>query len=242
MTTLLLVGPTPEALQVGGGSSCELDRRRLEAVDGPEDDGIALRIDDDRLAGPELLPENLLREGVLDELLDRPTKRTSAERRVVALLRHQLLGLSRQFDTDALRLELLADPTDQEVHDLGDLGEEELVEDDDLVDSVQELGAEVGLERLVAPSPSSARSVTASAVLANPIEALRRSAVPRLDVMINTVFLKSTVRPCASVRRPSSRICSRVLKTSGCAFSISSNSTTENGLRRTASVSWPPSS
>ena len=30
-----------------------------------------------------------------------------------------------------------------------------------------------------------------------------------------------------------------MLKTSGCAFSISSNSTTENGLRRTASVSWP---
>ena len=29
---------------------------------------------------------------------------------------------------------------------------------------------------------------------------------------------------------------------SGCAFSISSNSTTENGLRRTFSVSWPPSS
>ena len=29
---------------------------------------------------------------------------------------------------------------------------------------------------------------------------------------------------------------------SGCAFSISSKSTTENGLRRTFSVSWPPSS
>jgi hypothetical protein len=60
--------------------------------------------------------------------------------------------------------------------------------------------------------------------------------------MISTVFLKSTVRPWASVRRPSSRIWSRVLNTSGWAFSISSNSTTLNGLRRTASVSWPPSS
>ena len=30
-----------------------------------------------------------------------------------------------------------------------------------------------------------------------------------------TVFLKSTVRPWASVKRPSSRICSSVLKTSG---------------------------
>ena len=50
--------------------------------------------------------------------------------------------------------------------------------------------------------------------------------------MITTVFLKSTVRPCASVSRPSSRICSRMLNTSGCAFSISSKSTTEYGLRR----------
>jgi len=36
--------------------------------------------------------------------------------------------------------------------------------------------------------------------------------------------------------------CSSVLNTSACAFSISSKSTTEYGLRRTASVSWPPSS
>ena len=71
---------------------------------------------------------------------------------------------------------------------------------------------------------------------------MRRSAVPRLDVMISTVLRKSTERPWASVRRPSSRIWSSVLNTSGWAFSISSNSTTLNGLRRTASVSWPPSS
>ncbi len=57
-----------------------------------------------------------------------------------------------------------------------------------------------------------------------------------------TVFLKSIVRPCPSVSRPSSNTWSSVLNTSGCAFSISSKSTTENGLRRTASVSWPPSS
>ena len=41
------------------------------------------------------------------------------------------------------------------------------------------------------------------------------SRVPRLVVMMITVFLKSTTRPCASVRRPSSRICSSELKMSG---------------------------
>jgi hypothetical protein len=49
---------------------------------------------------------------------------------------------------------------------------------------------------------------------------------PMLLVMMITVFLKSTVRPWPSVRRPSSSTCSSTLNTSGWAFSISSNSTT----------------
>ena len=44
------------------------------------------------------------------------------------------------------------------------------------------------------------------------------------------VFSKFTTRPCASVMRPSSRICSRMFSTSGCAFSISSNRMTAVGL------------
>jgi ATP-dependent Clp protease ATP-binding subunit ClpC len=60
--------------------------------------------------------------------------------------------------------------------------------------------------------------------------------------MMMTVFLKLTLCPRLSVNWPSSMICSKMLKVSGCAFSISSKSTTEYGLRRTASVNWPPSS
>ena len=63
-----------------------------------------------------------------------------------------------------------------------------------------------------------------------------------LLVMMMTVFRKSTSRPWLSVSRPSSRIWSSTLNTSGCAFSISSNRMTLYGRRRTASVSWPPSS
>ena len=55
--------------------------------------------------------------------------------------------------------------------------------------------------------------------------------------MMTMVFLKSTLRPRLSVRRPSSSTCSNRLNTSGCAFSISSSNTTEYGLRRTFSVS-----
>mmetsp|Transcript_13812 Transcript_13812/g.23553 ORF Transcript_13812/g.23553 Transcript_13812/m.23553 type:complete len:279 (-) Transcript_13812:1937-2773(-) len=63
-----------------------------------------------------------------------------------------------------------------------------------------------------------------------------------LDVNITMVFLKSTFVPLLSVTCPSSSSCNITLNTSGCAFSISSNSNTEYGRRRTASVSCPPSS
>ena len=60
---------------------------------------------------------------------------------------------------------------------------------------------------------------------------------PMFDVMMMMVFLKFTRFPRPSVRWPSSNTCSRMLKMSGCAFSISSSSTTEYGLRFTFSVS-----
>jgi uncharacterized membrane protein len=45
----------------------------------------------------------------------------------------------------------------------------------------------------------------------------------RLKKRIIIVFLKSTLRPLESVKRPSSKICNNTLKTSVCAFSTSSN-------------------
>ena len=50
---------------------------------------------------------------------------------------------------------------------------------------------------------------------------------PMFEVMMMMVFLKSTVLPRPSVNWPSSKTCNRMLKTSGCAFSISSSRTTE---------------
>ena len=64
-------------------------------------------------------------------------------------------------------------------------------------------------------------SYSASSALGRPVKPVMRW-LPTLLVMITTLFLKSTVRPWPSVRRPSSRTWRRTLKTSGCAFSISS--------------------
>ena len=67
-------------------------------------------------------------------------------------------------------------------------------------------------------------------------------SLPAFEVITIMVFSKFTVLPCASVILPSSRICSSTFSTSGWAFSISSNSTTEYGFLRTFSVSCPASS
>src|SRR5437879_6006467 len=69
------------------GRACfgELDGRWFDAFDGTEDDLVVLRVHDDREAGAELLPQDPLRERVLDHALDGAPQRTGAERRVVAL-------------------------------------------------------------------------------------------------------------------------------------------------------------
>ena len=65
---------------------------------------------------------------------------------------------------------------------------------------------------------------------------------PAFDVMISTTCRKSAFRPLLSVSVAWSITCSRMLKMSGCAFSISSSSTTLYGCVRTASTSCPPCS
>ena len=77
------------------------------------------------------------------------------------------------------------------------------MEDDDLVDAVEELRPEVLPQRVEHLASD------ALAQLAGPGRAASAmSWLPMFDVMITTVFLKSTVRPLPSVSRPSSSSCS----------------------------------
>ena len=133
-------GPA-SAISTGGGSHDALDR--------PEHDLAVLGVDDDRLAGPELLPQDALRQGVLDVALDGTAQGTGAQRGVVALLGQVVLGRVGELEGEALAEELRLQPPHHQVDDLDDLGPGQLVEHDGVVDPVQELGAEVLLERLV---------------------------------------------------------------------------------------------
>ena len=81
----------------------------------------------------------------------------------------------------------------------------------------------------------------ASVVPPNPIEFVFKFE-PAFDVIITIVFSKLTVFPCASVSLPSSNTCNKMLNTSWCAFSISSNKIIEYGFLFTLSVNWPASS
>mmetsp|Transcript_9863 Transcript_9863/g.14095 ORF Transcript_9863/g.14095 Transcript_9863/m.14095 type:complete len:266 (-) Transcript_9863:1041-1838(-) len=80
---------------------------------------------------------------------------------------------------------------------------------------------------LTAPSIDMPALDPSSAVGFSPREIWIISLLPTLDVMTKIQFLNETVRPFPSVKVPSSRICNRMLSTSSCAFSNSSNSTTE---------------
>src|SRR3954470_17902017 len=96
---------------------------------------------------------------------------------------------------------------------------------------------------MMRPFMSSYEIPVSSSDTAKPSGVLRAiSPAPMFEVMITIACRKSTVRPCESVRRPSSRICRRMLKTSGWAFSISSSRSTEYGLRGTPPAGRPPPS
>ncbi len=78
--------------------------------------------------------------------MDRPAQWPGAQHRVVPLLRQQGLGGRRQLESHVLVLELGVHPGQHQIDDLDDLGLGQLVEDDDVVDPVEELGPEVLLE------------------------------------------------------------------------------------------------
>ena len=79
--------------------------------------------------------------------LDGTTQRSGTQLRIVPDPRKMLLRRVGQNEFQAPRPELVAHPHEHQIDDLLNLFEGQLVEHDDLVDPVQELGTEMLLER-----------------------------------------------------------------------------------------------
>lgn len=99
-------------------------------------------VDSDAVAGGEVSGEDALRQGVLDSTLDGAAQGASTVGRVVAFL-HQC-GACRlgDFEVDVAFGQARAHLVQEQVGDHCELGLGERLEDDDLVDAVEELGAE----------------------------------------------------------------------------------------------------
>jgi hypothetical protein len=124
--------------------------------------------------------------------------------RIPARFDKSVLGGARELEpqlaTSEARFELL----ELNVDDLEELAPAEPVEDDELIEPIDELRTEDLLRRRPgrrARVSSRRSSASRSCPLADGLDV----GEPMLLVRMRTVFLKSTVRPCPSVSRPSSR-------------------------------------
>ena len=106
----------------------------------PEYQAVAELIDDDGFFAMYLVGENLTRQVVEHELLDGSLDGTGTEVGIVALLGEIVDGLWRALEADALRFKHVGDLLHLQADNVGNLLLGELLEGDDLVDTVQELG------------------------------------------------------------------------------------------------------
>src|SRR5439155_2292467 len=137
-----------------------------------------VRVDPDRVAGRELALEERSREWVLDEPLDRPLQRAGAEGRIGPLADDQLPGARRELDPEVLLEEPSLQALQEELDDLLEVALRQGVEHDDLVDPVEELGPELGAERV---GDLSLHGLVGGVALASPAAADRRDQL-RPDV------------------------------------------------------------
>ncbi len=158
--------------------------------------------------------QNVFSKRVLQIFLDGSLERSCAIRRVVPILRQPCFSAFGQMKHNLPLVEQLLQPAHLNSHNLRHILALETIKKQNVINAIEEFRSKGAFTSFM----------TSSRTLSDfsPSFKLTRYSAPRLDVMTIRVFLKSTVRPWLSVKRPSSSTCSRTLKMSGCAFSISS--------------------
>ena len=168
--------------------------------------------DADQVFALEVAAKNLFGERILNVLLDRTTKGTGAEVRVRSLLDQELLGFGRDLDLQAMVGQTTRHLPQLELDNRFQVLPAQRAEDDDVVQSADELGPEVTLQllhhrvldRLIVTLLGTPLVLVERRPKSGPPPLIRSE--PMLLVMIMTTLRKSTCRPNESVSRPSSMI------------------------------------
>src|SRR3954447_16957485 len=154
-----------------------LRRLRLGVAPG-DDELVVLAVDGDRRSVADVASDQRPRDARLDLALDEAPQRARAVDRVVALARDERARRLGDLEREPPVGEAGAGAGELEVDDLLDLLEGERLEEDDLVDAVEELGAEA---RSQLGHHALARVLADLAVLVDPVEQVHRADVRRHD-------------------------------------------------------------
>src|SRR5437588_3676295 len=106
-------------------------------------------VDADGVARREVALQDFHRQRIEHQALQRALQGTRSVDRIVPGPAYRLLGTVSQLQLQLLVGEQLRQPCQLDVHDAGQLLAAQAVEDDDLVDAVQELGPQLGADRLL---------------------------------------------------------------------------------------------
>ena len=109
-------------------------------------DALAFGVNLNGLIVCKLTHEDLLGDGILNVPLYDAAQRPGTQKRIEALFGQQVLGLVGQVQGHVTLEETIVELGDVQIDDLTNLGFSQLLEDDDVIQAVQELGPELLLE------------------------------------------------------------------------------------------------
>ena len=167
----------------------------------------SVAVDDNAVAILDRAADDLSCQFSFYAALQEPLDRSCAVSRIITLVCDKFLSSLCERQLDVPFFQTMFYILHAQIDDLDDLILSQRREYDDLIDTVEEFRTEVLLRLILNLLFHIGIN---SAVLTDPVDQIVAS-----DVMITMVFLKSTVLPWLSVKRPSSSSCSRMLNTSG---------------------------
>jgi len=147
-----------------------------------------------------------------------------------------------EVNLDLLGFEILVDLFDQKTHDLDQVVIGERHEENDVVEAIEEFGIEGPFHFAADLIFHLGRLAFELRGLETQVTALFQESRAEVRGHDDDCVLEIDLVAEAVGQLPVFKTCSRMLKISGCAFSISSSRMMEYGERLTRSVNWPPSS